>query len=199
MPLATSSEQEVAFEVLPENESACTPIAENSITENDVLQDHIASTESALDVVLEGWKSKLREDPATYLAPMQAFLKKHDKLSTTSVFVSAMHNYGETGSLSNVNVPKTNYHTKRSNQSAIPVQKTAVARRTTFMGGKRCQFTGRPTQAAYTPAGDDHCDNATKPDKKSGKKRKEPARNRLPKGPNYRAPHSLLDNVLATK
>jgi len=61
--------------------------------------------------------------------------KTVSSMKTASSVVSAMHNFGKT--------PAAALLTRGKNRAAIPVQPTALARRKSHFGGRRCLISGR--------------------------------------------------------
>ena len=63
-------------------------------------------------------------------------------LKTTSSVVSALHNFGKTPGAATLS-------SRGRNRAAIPVQPTALARRKSHFGGRRCLISGRPPKSSF--------------------------------------------------
>ena len=140
---------------------------------NDMTDNAAAETIQKVDAMRDDMVKCLGEcDP--YRAALERMLQQYDCLSL-SARISALNTFGRyTGAAS-----AAGFHGRRR-RGAIGVQPTAVARRTTVLGGRRCLHSGRKPKEAV----------AGKPRDKSGL---------MPKRRPARAPHSLSACVAANK
>ncbi|XP_034242704.1 uncharacterized protein LOC117646104 [Thrips palmi] len=172
---------------------------------DEISPEIIQETEMALSEIFSSWSSSLRTDPATFLRPIESFIKNNESVSKSqSSLLSAMHCFGKSGGvaaigirqkkLSNMPVQSTAgvsaIGIRQKNLSNMPVQSTAPARRTTYIGGRTAQFCGRPPNAMTAALDQDqqeHCYGNTQ----KGNKTDEPTYAHLPKRPRIAAPHDL--------
>lgn len=145
-----------------------------------VAIEDIEKTEASLSEIFSGWIYQLKTDPETFRGPIEAFIKNHQSVSRSqSALISAMHCFGK-------NVGPSAIGFRKGNLSSIPVQPTSVARRTTYLGGRKSQHTGRPPKASGTAgmtSDHDYSNSKRKPNK--------PVWSALPKRLKVAAPHSL--------
>lgn len=124
----------------------------------------------------------LKADPEACHEGFNAFIKHNSLLRhSQSGLISAFHTFGKTSTLA--------LGSKKRNVANIPVQ--SASRRTTYLGGRRAQFTGRPPKAMGSSglSSGDHSygtnANATK------RAHDEPVWSSLPKRLKAPAPHRL--------
>lgn len=81
-------------------------------------------------------------DPQEFGKAVDAVHKTVFSLKTTSSVVSALHNFGKTPGAATLSC-----HGR--NRATIPVQPTALARRKSHFGGRRCLISGRPPKRSF--------------------------------------------------
>lgn len=166
-------------------------VASNAVAEEIVQHDEtsfetphevINSLEDSLNEICSKWIQKLKDNPDTFAPAMKVFVQQNEKFEHSETgLVSALHTFGKS------NGPFAVGHKKR-NQSQIPVQPTSKARRTTYLGGKSAQFTGRPCKSMNSGGQtSDHSYNAAVKKVNSS----EPVWQRIPNRVKMPAPHSL--------
>ena len=157
-----------------DTDMTATTVTTATVTQtNDMTDNAAAETIQKVDAMRDDMVKCLGEcDP--YRAALERMLQQYDCLSL-SARISALNTFGRyTGAAS-----AAGFHGRRR-RGAIGVQPTAVARRTTVLGGRRCLHSGRKPKEAV----------AGKPRDKSGL---------MPKRRPARAPHSLSACVAANK
>lgn len=154
-----------------------------------VSEEALSCVESSLDQILSRYKKVLREKPGEFLDAFKVFVSQNEKLSNSETgLISALHTFGK-----NQGTPAIGFHSRRRTAGVIPVQPTARARRTVYIGGKRAQCTGRPPKSAVNFQKGDHT-YGNAPKRRASPA--EPAWNVLPKRVKVPAPHSLQHCVV---
>ena len=142
----------------------------------------LQKTLDSLKEIFNSYTEMLTSDPNACHAGFEAFIKQNQMLlHSQSGLLSAMHCFGKS-------LGPSAYSSKKRNVANIPIQPTSKARRTTYMGGSKAQFTGRPPKALGSAGmSSDHSygTSATK------RKFDEPVWSSLPKRSNIPAPHRL--------
>ncbi|KAG1662450.1 hypothetical protein GQR58_020947 [Nymphon striatum] len=119
------------------------PVASSSGSNDTASVDKIATLESALNECTSHLITMLKQDPEEFSEPIEAYLKQFNSLKTNSAFVSALKTFGKyTGAAPALSNSKKSKLCRKMGTS-IKVQPTAVSRRTTVVGGRRCVHTGR--------------------------------------------------------
>lgn len=103
-------------------------------------------TKQAASDMLHGIVTSLMEfydsSPAEFHDAVEAAHRNVQRLQTASSVVSALHNFAKTPGTMALSV-------RGRNRAAIPVQPTALARRKSAFGGRRCAISGRPPKRCF--------------------------------------------------
>jgi len=95
-----------------------------------------------LDGVVDMLMQFFPSDPQEFGKAVDAVHKSVCSLKTSSSVVSALHSFGKTpGAVALLS--------RGRNRAAIPVQPTALARRKSHFGGRRCLISGRPPKRLF--------------------------------------------------
>jgi hypothetical protein len=121
-----------------------------AVVQSDTDEDDLSLTEcSSQDTVKEklvGFIGTLMQffssDPVEFEKAVDAASKNALSLKTSSSVISALHNFGK-----KPGAPALSFHGR--NRAAIPVQPTALARRKSHFGGRRCSIPGRPPKRSF--------------------------------------------------
>ncbi|KAK3919949.1 Cleft lip and palate transmembrane protein 1-like protein [Frankliniella fusca] len=147
--------------------------------------DILNETKDALRAIMENYIQLLSDDPQTFHEPMGVFIKQNKLLGNSHAgLVSALHCFGKNSG------PPAHGFKKRKGRD-IPVQPTAVARRTTYLGGTKRQFTGRPLNAMRSNVLEDTSDHTYGVTSTTKRKPHEPVWSSLPKRTRMPATHRL--------
>ncbi|KAJ1526610.1 hypothetical protein ONE63_008196 [Megalurothrips usitatus] len=153
--------------------------------ESDFPDDILNETKDALRATMENYIQLLSDDPQTFLEPMGVFIKQNRLLCNSQAgLVSALHCFGKNGG-----APAHGFKKRKGRD--IPVQPTAVARRTTYLGGTKRQFTGQPPNAMRSNVLEDTSDHTYGVTVTMKRKPHEPVWSSLPKRSRMPATHRL--------
>lgn len=104
--------------------------------ENRVLELHLK-----IDKMASSLKTHLSQNPDIFTKPLNEFIRSNERLKTETSVVSALHTFGKyNGAAAALSSRKKSL----KGGSNIGVQPTALARRKSSVGGRRCAQTGRP-------------------------------------------------------
>ncbi|KAK3911088.1 Methanogen homoaconitase large subunit [Frankliniella fusca] len=145
---------------------------------------------TGLHEMVNGWVSQLKSRPEVYGKACEAIIKQSNVMSKRdSELTSAMFMFGKaqgTKALDSIRslAAKGILGRALKHSRKIPVNATSRSRRTTYLGGRNVQITGRPPNAVHHRVSEHNFCTPV------ASKIKAPAWDRLPKG-STAAPHSL--------
>jgi len=117
-------------------------------TEMDADQSvQVADAVGHLTRISDTLAHKVQQEPTTYLAGCQAFVRNFDSIRTTSGLLSALHGFGKySGAATSMVAGRKRRKAIAFANKRIGVQPTAIARRSMKCFGRRAAGAGRPSK-----------------------------------------------------